>query len=236
MSSRVSIIIPFYNCPYIEVAVSSALQQYYTNTEIIVVDDGSTQHANLLAPFMYRINYLGKSNGGTASALNHGIKYASGDYVVWLSSDDYFYPGKIMNQLYFMQQHNLLISYTNFNYMDAAGNITQYNASTTFANKRDFYQSFLTYNPVNGCTVMMRKDLFQVVGLFDENLPYTHDLDLWYRVLLHHIEFPILNQSLTAYRWHGGMGTVRHGAAITAEVNFLKQRYHDRLQHSIQQL
>ena len=70
MLPKVSIIIPFYNDSYIDQAVVSALYQTYPNIEIIVVDDGSTQHQYRLAPYLSRIIYLGKANGGTASALN----------------------------------------------------------------------------------------------------------------------------------------------------------------------
>ncbi|MGO4274414.1 glycosyltransferase family 2 protein, partial [Paenibacillus sp. TAF58] len=80
MQPKVSIIIPFYNCPYIDQAIASAIGQTYANVEIIVVDDGSTIHADKIGPFKDRVYYLGKANGGTASALNHGIRYASGEY------------------------------------------------------------------------------------------------------------------------------------------------------------
>ncbi|GJM76095.1 hypothetical protein HMSSN036_83110 [Paenibacillus macerans] len=90
MTPTVSVIIPFYNCPYVEQAVQSALNQTYRPLEVIVVDDGSTSHAERLAPYRPHIHYLGKANGGTASALNHGIRHASGEYIAWLSSDDVF--------------------------------------------------------------------------------------------------------------------------------------------------
>ena len=77
---KVTIVIPFYNDPYVREAVDSALLQTYENLEIIVVDDGSTSHSDKLDSYGERIYYLGKANGGTASALNYGFRYASGDY------------------------------------------------------------------------------------------------------------------------------------------------------------
>ena len=63
MEPKVSIVIPFYNCAYIEQAVHSALNQTYPHIEVIVVDDGSTKHVEKLKPFMDRITYVRKENG-----------------------------------------------------------------------------------------------------------------------------------------------------------------------------
>ncbi|WP_440112260.1 glycosyltransferase family 2 protein [Paenibacillus sp. QZ-Y1] len=229
MNPRVSIVIPFYNCPYVPQAIQSAMDQTYANVEIIVVDDGSTRHADLLGPYLPYINVLGKSNGGTASALNHGIRHASGDYVAWLSSDDHLYPDKIRHQLQFIQQENVLVSHTNFHYINEHSAVTKLNGGAEPMADLDWLRLFVNANPVNGCTVMIRKDLFSAVGLFNELLPYTHDLDLWMRILLNGYRFPYLNESLTAYRWHGGMGSVRHADAIGREASMVWSRYRDPL-------
>ncbi|MEF2967944.1 glycosyltransferase [Paenibacillus sp. M1] len=226
MRPIVSIIIPFYNCSYIDQAVQSALNQTYSPIEVIVVDDGSTRHAERLAPYLPYINYLGKANGGTASALNHGIRNAAGEYIAWLSSDDLFYPDKINRQVSFMMEQHARISHTNFNYIDSGGNVTQYDVAplSVVTNPVDFYRCFLNANPVNGCTVMIKKELFQTVGLFDENLPYTHDLDFWFRAIRSGAHFPFLNATLTAYRWHEGMGTLRHQEKIQVEYEQTQSR------------
>ncbi|WP_110933843.1 glycosyltransferase [Paenibacillus bouchesdurhonensis] len=229
MSAKVSIIIPFYNCPYIEQAVSSALNQTYPNLEIIVVDDGSTSHAELLAPYQNRIYYLGKKNGGTATALNHGIRHATGEYIAWLSSDDLFYPDKISTQLDFMLKNRALISHTNFDYIDENGITVQYSAGASPMTRRELLLTFLGGNPVNGCTVMIKQSLFARIGLFNERLPYTHDYDLWHRILLARISLHYLNQPLTAYRRHPGMGTLRHQVAIGQEIAAVQHRYKRRL-------
>lgn len=226
MKPRVSVVIPFYNCPYIEQALQSALTQSWQPYEIIVVDDGSTMHTERITPYLPRIHYLGKANGGTASALNHGIAHASGDYVVWLSSDDMFYHDKINNQVLFMEQNRLLITYTNFNLINEYSQCTAMNAAPVFHSQLDYLRCFLQGNPINGCTVMFKREVFGAIGMFDPALPYTHDYDLWYRAILNGYAPVMLNQSLTAYRRHGGMGTIRHYDVIMAEAAATNARYH----------
>lgn len=230
MRPLVSVIIPFYNCPYVDQAVRSVLAQSYSPVEIIVVDDGSTQFQERLDPYRSRIIYLGKANGGTASALNHGIRHASGQYIAWLSSDDLFYPDKINNQVCFMLEQQVYISHTNFDYIDLHSNITRHGVAPLFANLKEFYTFFLTANPVNGCTVMFRKELFERLGLFDESLPYTHDVDFWYRAIVNGYTFPFLNQSLVGYRWHGGMGTLRYRDVIQREYDYVQGRTRARME------
>ncbi|NQX45772.1 glycosyltransferase [Paenibacillus tritici] len=226
MKPRVSVVIPFYNCPYIEQALQSALAQSWRPYEIIVVDDGSTMHTERIIPYLPHIHYLGKANGGTASALNHGIAHASGDYVVWLSSDDMFYHDKINNQVLFMEQNRLLITYTNFNFINGNSQVVELNAAAVFHNQLDYLRCFLHGNPINGCTVMFKREIFGAIGLFDEALPYTHDYDLWYRAILNGYAPVMLNQSLTAYRRHDGMGTLKYYDVIMAEAAATSARYH----------
>ncbi|GAK42597.1 glycosyltransferase [Paenibacillus urinalis] len=229
----VTIVIPFFNCPYIPHAIQSALEQTYSSTEVIVVDDGSTVHTDLIHPYMPYIYYLGKQNGGTATALNHGIRYSTGEYVVWLSSDDIIYPEKVAAQVRMMQETGASISHTNFNFIDEHGNVLQYRAGTSPMTREEMLRMFLMGNPVNGCTVMFHKSIFQSVGLFDESLRYTHDYDLWNRVLLAGYSMPYIIEPLTAYRRHQGMGTLRHGDAISQEISMIKSKYQDRIRAQI---
>lgn len=233
---KVSIIIPFYNDPYIGKAVESALAQTYPNIEIIVVDDGSDKHADLLQPYLERIHYLGKENGGTASALNHGFRLAAGKYIAWLSSDDQFYPEKIALQVAAMEQQGRLISHTGFDEMDADGQVQMAAIVPPGQNMKQFYQAFLTSNPVNGCTVMMSRQLYQHIGPFDETLPFTHDLDYWYRVILAGFPFILLPDALTAYRRHNEMGSVRHRHAVEQEIQMTRVKYESRWQTYLTEL
>jgi teichuronic acid biosynthesis glycosyltransferase TuaG len=65
-----------------------------------------------------KISYLRKENESTATALNRGINAATGEYIAWLSSDDYFLPEKISKQMSFMLNHNAEASFTNYDYID----------------------------------------------------------------------------------------------------------------------
>ncbi|MNI83062.1 hypothetical protein D3C73_1398360 [compost metagenome] len=86
---------------------------------------------------------------------------------------------------------------------------------------------------MNGCTVMMRRELFDQIGLFEESLPYTHDLDFWYRAVLAGYSFPFLNETLLFYRWHDGMGTRLHRDKIAIELALVQAKYRDRMMQLI---
>ena len=94
MNGKVSIIMPVYNGEnYMREAIDSALAQTYENTEIIVVNDGSTDRTEEIAKsYGDRIVYVSKENGGSSSALNAGIKKMTGDFFSWLSHDDLYLP------------------------------------------------------------------------------------------------------------------------------------------------
>ncbi|MFB9330221.1 glycosyltransferase [Paenibacillus aurantiacus] len=225
MNPRVSIVIPFYNDPYIGQAIESALSQTYDNIEIIVVDDGSTSYQHLIAPYGHRINYIGKANGGTASALNHGIQIASGKYVAWLSSDDRFYPDKVARQVHLMESIGAQASFTDYDVINEHGAVTQHRAGPKYPTFKAFVQTLRNSCPVNGCTVMMTKQLVEAIGYFNPGLPYTHDYDMWIRLILCRIDFHYLNEPLTAYRRHSNMGTVRHIERIVQEATSVSSAY-----------
>lgn len=88
---KVSVIVPAYNCEkYIGECVDSILKQTYQNTEIIVINDGSTDHTKqILESYGSKINLVNKENGGVSVARNTGISVATGDYLMFVDSDDW---------------------------------------------------------------------------------------------------------------------------------------------------
>ena len=232
----VSIVIPFYNDPYVAEAVESALTQTYAEIEVIVVDDGSTKHQDQLRRYDGRIHYIGKANGGTASALNSGFRLANGKYVAWLSSDDRFYPDKIRRQVEAMERAGSSISHTGFDVFDGRGKMTDFEIIPPGIASGDFYRAFQHGNPVNGCTVVMTKELYRITGPFNETLRYTQDLDYWFRVLLSGTPFLLVPEPLCAYRRHEAMGTLKHAEAVAFETKGTFARYEARWQSYLKQL
>lgn len=201
--------------------------------EVIVVDDGSTSWRHLLDPFHGRIHILGKANEGTASALNHGMRLASGKYVAWLSSDDWFYPEKIAHQVSFMEQAGLRMSCTDYHIINERNEMTAMHQALRFPSPKAYVASLLSLCPVNGCTVMMTRELIAGLGWFNEAYPYAHDYELWIRAALSGIDMHFVDLPLTLYRRHSGMGTVRHRHAVAAEFESIRAYYgyllHDRI-------
>jgi glycosyltransferase involved in cell wall biosynthesis len=200
------------------------LRQTYPHIELIVVNDGSTKNQHLIKPYLSKITYIEQTNKGVAPALNQGIKQAKGEYLVWLSSDDVFDSKKIELQLEFMKNKNALISFTNFNLIDKDNKITAYNVSKIYSDHLEILQTFLKYNPINGCTIMMSRRIIESVGYFNENLRFAQDYEYWMRVAL---LFPVhyYNVTLTNYRHHQSMGSNLFRVEQMEEFNNVKNKY-----------
>jgi len=112
----VSIIINNYNYDrFLAETIDSALAQTYSNVEVIVVDDGSTdQSRNIISSYGSRIIPVLKTNGGQSSSLNEGFKASKGEIISFLDSDDLFHPEKIEKMVSFFVQNNLIDSLTIF--------------------------------------------------------------------------------------------------------------------------
>ncbi|UJF35785.1 glycosyltransferase [Paenibacillus hexagrammi] len=229
---KVSIIIPFYNCQYVDQAIESALNQTYPNIEVVVVNDGSIRYTDKIRPYKNRIRYVEKSNGGTGSALNAGIRQASGEYFSWLSSDDLYEKDKVAKQIAYMQQTGASACYSSYVHIDAQNQVISGPAGIYYPNKMEFYRTMQRGCFINGCTVMLRMDVFRQVGLFNESLKYTQDYDLWMRVLFH-FDFEYLNEPIVKYRVHEAMGTKNFEPAIQKEILKVQATYYQALEQRI---
>ncbi|MCM3774138.1 glycosyltransferase family 2 protein [Priestia aryabhattai] len=227
--SKVSIIVPFYNCPYINQALDSLIKQTYKDIEIIVVNDGSKHYSEKVIPYLDKIKYIEKENGGTASALNMGIQNATGDYFCWLSSDDIYSLERIEIQLSFMKEKNALFSHTNYYSINTKGRITSSPLGIHPPNRLEIIKRISRGNFINGCSVMINKIIFNHIDIFDETLSYTHDYDLWIRIIQKFDVYYVL-QPLLFYRVHRQMGTKKYASIIRKETNLVVNRHKDMME------
>lgn len=128
---RVSTIIPAFNGErFIGQAIESALAQTYTNIEIIVVDDGSTDATReVVAQYAGRVAYLHQPNAGVAAARNRGIREAHGDFIALLDQDDVWRCDKIKIQVAaFESIKDCAVVFSDYSLIDAEGRETRANS------------------------------------------------------------------------------------------------------------
>lgn len=180
---RVSVIIPTYNrARIIKEAVESVLAQDYKNFELIVVDDGSQDNTSeILASYGNDIRMLVQENRGVSAARNRGIAEASGRFVAFLDSDDLWLPQKLSTQVeFFNQSPDALICQTEEVWIRDGIRVNP--------KKRHKKPSGMIFEPslelclVSPSAVMIRRDLLDGAGGFDESLPACEDYDLWLRI------------------------------------------------------
>ena len=228
---KVSIIIPFYNCEYIDAAIESALAQTYKNIEVIVINDGSTLYTEKIKPYYGRIRYIEQGNKGTAGALNTGIANATGEYFTWLSADDLYQPNKVEKQVTALEQSNHVIGYSSYVLINEFGTVTSGSVGVAFPNRLSFLKHLRQGCAINGCTVMVKMEVLRALGGFDETLRFTHDYDLWARIAKDHA-FSYIDECLVQYRVHSEMGTQRHSEAIRTELRLVKKKVRMLLQEA----
>lgn len=206
MTPLVSIVIPVYNGErYLCEAIDSALAQTYENTEIIIVNDGSTDKTEELAlSYGDKIRYFSKENGGVSTALNLAISQMRGEYFSWLSHDDIYRPDKLKLEIAALSNNPLQIVYSDYDVIDGKGRtILTVNIAKKYPNSDKTLGLFpLLTQTMNGCTLLIHKRHFQRVGLFDEKLRFTQDYDLWFK-MFRDVTLIYINQSLVMMREHG---------------------------------
>lgn len=196
----ISVIIPTYNrAGFLEQAVLSVARQTHACSELIIIDDGSTDATRqavekIAGRVSFPLSYLYQDNRGAAAARNRGIREASFDYLCFLDSDDRFVPEKLATQLQAMRQSNSLVSHTRETWFRRGRLLHQKKKHRP--REGNIFAACLQMCVVGMSTVMVRKDLFDRYGLFDERLPCCEDYDFWLRVSARE-KFQLIDRPLT---------------------------------------
>lgn len=212
----VSIVIPVYNgSNYLSQAIDSALTQTYKNIEILVVNDGSKDDGateKVALSYGDKIRYFSKENGGVSSALNLGIKNMKGDYFSWLSHDDMYTPEKIQNQVSMINEDNRdKIQVCDTAFVDADSKPLTRNQkhikSGSYSNTQMLSEVFSGYN-ISGCALLIPKSAFDKAGLFNKDIKYMQDMEMWYRMMINGIGFYVSDKGGVLSRVHSQQTTV----------------------------
>jgi glycosyltransferase involved in cell wall biosynthesis/ubiquinone/menaquinone biosynthesis C-methylase UbiE len=229
-SEKVSIIIPTYNrAIYLKESLESVLSQSYPNKEIIVVNDGSTDDTEeVVQQYKSKITYISKENGGKSSAINVGLKKATGTYVWIFDDDDIALPKKLELQVRkFQQDINIGFIHTSAIYLhnyDDKNNYTGMWEAEEIASDSTLKLQ-LTGNRFFTPSVVVKMECFKKVGPWDESLIRAQDYDMWTRIGRYYrsasISLPTLH-----YRLHSGIRGTNNESIKINELQQSTIKYH----------
>ena len=206
----VSIIMPSYNTGrFIAETIESVIAQTYTNWELIIVDDCSTDNTDdVVRPYLSdeRICYVkNEKNSGAAISRNRALREAKGKWIAFLDSDDLWLPEKLERQLNFMNDNGYHFSYTNYEEIEENG----CKRGVIVTGPKKITKTGMYNYCWPGClTVMYNASIIGVIQV--EDIKKNNDYAMWLRVCKK-ADCYLLDESLALYR-RGRMGSVStHG-------------------------
>ena len=180
-----SVIVPVFNAgEYLDRAIASVRAQTWTDFELILVDDGSTDDAVDRAGSIRdsRLRVMRQPNQGAPVALNRGLAAASGEYVAFLDADDFWAPNKLERHLEcFLAHPKADLTFTGIVYVGADDeplNLPQRQPTGSFT----FEQLLVDYVIGTSSAIAVRKTAMQIAGSFDPTMLYMYDVDLVLRI------------------------------------------------------
>lgn len=217
MQPLVSVVLPIYNgSRYLREAIESCLAQTYSNWELILVDDCSTDSTPaIIAEFAAREPRIRplrhETNRKLPEALNTGHAEARGEYLMWTSDDNRLLPGALEEMVRFLEAHPAVgLVYADSVLIDEAGRYV-----------RDwpaYHASALAYMNAIGPCFLYRRSVHERVGAYSADLFLAEDYDYWLRIY-RQFEVAHLPRTLYEYRWHGdSLTNTANGAAVWASV------------------
>ena len=225
---RVSVITPTFNCAaYLERALQSVFAQTYTDYEVIVVNDGSTDDTGeIIARWHDRVRYLYQPNRGLPAARNVAVAISGGEFLAYLDADDMWLPDKLRQQVAYMDAHpECGLVHTDQMLIDE--NDRQVFPDWYRQGKDSEAQGFCLMELLRNCciqvpTVLERRVCFDRVGGFDERFRRVEDYLHWLRVVLEGYAVGYIDSQLAMYRLREGSLTGNRAAMIEATIEMFR--------------
>ena len=196
---NISVIIPTYNRKEtLKRAIQSVLIQSYTPYEIIVIDDGSDDGTKEWLKDNYpNVKYIYQMNSGVSSARNKGIKFARGDWIALLDSDDEWLPSKLKDQANEIELNPAAkFLHTNEIWIRNGVRVNQMKKHKKYGGY--IFEKCLDMCRISPSSVLIKKDIFDEIGMFDETLKVCEDYDLWLRFAskypVHFLDQPLIKK------------------------------------------
>ena len=180
---KISVIIPSWNrAERLADALDSVYAQSVAPHELIVVDDGSTDHTRELLRRHYpEVRYIFQENQGVSQARNTGITAASGDWIALLDSDDRWKPCKLEQQQAAIRAHpGCKLCHSDEIWIRNGKRVNPMKKHAKHGGR--IFRYCLPLCVISPSAVMIHRDIFREIGLFDETLPACEDYDLWLRI------------------------------------------------------
>lgn len=205
--AKVSAIIPVYNTEcFIQEAIESVLSQTYKDIELIIVDDASNDRTGEIArSFGSRLTCISHSaNMGPSAARNTGIKHALGKYIAFLDADDVWMPDKIKEQMELLENNNdIALVYSNGYTVNSSGSQIGRFFDTIRPKGGFIFKELLLDNFIVTSSVIVRKDILNEIGGFNERFSLSEDFDLYLRIAEHY-KIDFVDAPLLKHRIHSG--------------------------------
>lgn len=222
---------PAYNAEtFIRKSIASVQEQTYTNWELLIVDDGSSDHTAAIIQEMMqhdnRIKYYYQQNAKQAKARNKGLKEASGKIIAFIDADDCWMQHKLETQFAFLQSTNADLVFADTTVFDENGKVYMDSWGVTDAvySGDAAVLGFMQDNKAPLLTVMVKKESVLKEGGFNEavEMQYVEDYDLWLRMLQHGANFASSKEKLARYHWNTKKSAERKKTLINV-VDALKK-------------
>ncbi|PSB08303.1 glycosyl transferase family A [Pleurocapsa sp. CCALA 161] len=202
---KVSVIIPAYNAmAYLPETIANVLEQTYTDFEVIIVNDGSTDNIVEWGGQISdsRVKLISQNNQGLAKTRNVGIEESQGEYLAFLDADDLWESTKLAKQVEVLDAHPQVgLVYNWVTYINQQGKST--GRTVCYQAEGDVWAELATKNLIEcGSVPMIRLACLEEVGMFDEQLSYLNvgeDWDMWLRIAARY-PFKVIPESLVYYR------------------------------------
>lgn len=202
------------NAEGLERTIKSVIEQTYADYEFIVIDGASTDNSvDIIKEHSSKISFwISEKDSGIFNAMNKGIKNATGDYCYFLNSADIFASNNVLDQIF--KTHTYTNPFINGNQVNDFGNYTQkvpcLNRELTLF---DFYWGTIKHQ-----ATFIRRDLFDIYGLYDEKLKITSDWKFFLQTIGLHNEQPLfVDVDIVLFEWNGLSTSPRLTATHVAE-------------------